>query len=172
MFENLRRCLAARPCRVCCIRAFKSRTCSACFSISRQDELGKRKLKAGVPLYGCPALRTRSQENLVKPPEITIPPHLPQSNPNIFAANLSQLPPANCYSKIRSQRWNRSACPRQNRADACRPTGPEGDHAGHLSGGSACRTGVSAAGVITPHRLTQSDEVKGEIKKLAKAEQP
>ena len=59
-------------------------------------------------------------------------PHPHQSMPNIISATVSQLPPANCYSKIRDQRWKRSACPRQNHADACRPTGPAGDHAGHL----------------------------------------
>ena len=58
-------------------------------------------------------------------PEMTEP-----ASPQI----LSQLPPANCYPKIRDQRWKRSACPRQNHADACRPSGPAGDHAGYLSG--------------------------------------
>jgi hypothetical protein len=85
-----------------------------------------------MPLQGAVPPTPPLSRNPVKPPNRNYSPHPAESIPNIFPANVSQLPPANCYSKIRSQRWNRSARPRQNRADACRPTGPKGDHAGHL----------------------------------------
>src|SRR5258705_9070567 len=79
-----------------------------------------------------PFTRDLSPDFFVKPPKHSNSPHPHQSIANIIPANMAQFPYAICYSKIRSQRWRSSARPRQNRADACRPTGPEGDHAGHL----------------------------------------